>query len=305
MIKCPERIIVIGDLHGDDEIFLRSLEICGVVKNGSWIGNDTHVIQIGDTLGGKRPEAPPMNKDYAKRPGEILINKLMLKLDSQARMYNGRVISLIGNHELYPYYYNTDKLFIDQYVKKIDIRMYKKLFNINREKFWKPGNRGGLILSQRPLLKQYGKFLFIHGSVTNEMIDYMESKYKCLDTKDVINEINKDVSNWLKTGKNKYIPAFMKEADNRNSVFSCVDSKNIKNLDYFRGANFIVTGNKPSFDKIPVIRPYGEMSRAFGGDILSNINKIGVIEIIQKMDTIIINKITNSKKIQLFPESFE
>ena len=66
-MKCPRRIIVIGDIHGDDEIFISTLKMCNVINNlHEWIGGDTYVIQMGDILGGKRPTASPMTRTYSK-----------------------------------------------------------------------------------------------------------------------------------------------------------------------------------------------------------------------------------------------
>ena len=44
-----ERIVAIGDLHGDYENYLEVLRIAGVVdKRGKWSGGKTHLVQTGD-----------------------------------------------------------------------------------------------------------------------------------------------------------------------------------------------------------------------------------------------------------------
>ena len=61
-------------------------------KNLDWIGKDTYLIQLGDTLDGKRPETA-IDSAFLEESGEIEIIRLILNLDAQARTKNSRVIS--------------------------------------------------------------------------------------------------------------------------------------------------------------------------------------------------------------------
>ena len=75
------KIIAIGDIHGDYYIFIELLKMCKLINNKlEWIGKDTFLIQLGDTLDGKRPDVIIDNK-YLKTTGEIEITNLILKLD--------------------------------------------------------------------------------------------------------------------------------------------------------------------------------------------------------------------------------
>ena len=50
------RIIAIGDIHGDYYILIELLKLAKVIDcNNNWIGGSTYVVQLGDTLDGKRP----------------------------------------------------------------------------------------------------------------------------------------------------------------------------------------------------------------------------------------------------------
>ena len=72
-MRFHNRIISIGDIHGDFTIFKRLLYMCNVIdKSGNWIGGSTYVIQMGDTLDGKRPGVK-MNNAYMKESGELEI----------------------------------------------------------------------------------------------------------------------------------------------------------------------------------------------------------------------------------------
>ena len=81
-----ERIVAIGDLHGDYENYLEVLRIAGLInKRGKWSGGKTHLVQTGDI-----PD---------RGPDSIKIIEHISKLARQAKKKGGRVHSLIGNHE--------------------------------------------------------------------------------------------------------------------------------------------------------------------------------------------------------------
>ena len=54
-----ERVIVIGDLHGDYKLTIDCLKIANVIDNNyddpNWIGKSTVVVQIGDQIDRCRP----------------------------------------------------------------------------------------------------------------------------------------------------------------------------------------------------------------------------------------------------------
>jgi len=81
-----ERIVAIGDLHGDYKNYLEVLRIAGLIdKRGKWSGGKTHLVQTGDI-----PD---------RGPDTIKIIEHISKLARQAKKKGGRVHSLIGNHE--------------------------------------------------------------------------------------------------------------------------------------------------------------------------------------------------------------
>ena len=44
-----ERVIAIGDLHGDYERYIDVMESAGLIdKKGKWSGGQTHLVQTGD-----------------------------------------------------------------------------------------------------------------------------------------------------------------------------------------------------------------------------------------------------------------
>jgi hypothetical protein len=81
-----DRIVAIGDLHGDYGSYLKSLEGAGIINaRGQWVGGETHLVQLGDV--------PDRGDDTLK------IIAHLKKLVVQARAKGGWVHTLLGNHE--------------------------------------------------------------------------------------------------------------------------------------------------------------------------------------------------------------
>lgn len=301
------RVICIGDLHGDYQVFLRVLKMCKLINDeGNWIGGATTLIQMGDTLDGKRPGVY-IEREFINIPGELQIFEKIIKLNSQAKPKKGKVISLLGNHELYPYYYGNDADFLRDYVKIADTKYFKQVYREDRVKLLKPGGAlAKAVLSTRPIIHQIGKFLFVHGSITDELINY-GLKNGTVD----IDKINKDVSNWMITGKRP--PDFLRNTEDSNPAFSRFYSnpKQISNntsekikehLSKFRGAEYVVIGHTP-FKKINmdsnIIRTDVALSRAFGGTLSSK--KLQALEIINPEGSPKLSIITEKGSIPLLP----
>ena len=81
-----EKIVAVGDIHGDYKAFTKILKGTRLIDSKlHWTGGKTHLVQIGDVLD---------RGDYAK---EIL--DLLMKLEKEAEEAGGKVHMLIGNHE--------------------------------------------------------------------------------------------------------------------------------------------------------------------------------------------------------------
>ncbi len=81
-----ERIVAIGDIHGDFDNYMETLKLAGLVnKRGRWTGEDTHLVQTGDI-----PDRGPDTREIMEH---------IDKLAKQAEKDGGRVHLLIGNHE--------------------------------------------------------------------------------------------------------------------------------------------------------------------------------------------------------------
>ncbi|GMI96049.1 Shewenella-like protein phosphatase 2 [Hibiscus trionum] len=83
----PERLVAIGDLHGDLEKSKQAFRLAGLIDGSDrWSGGSTTVVQIGDVL---------------DRGGEELkILYFLEKLKREAVKSGGQLITLNGNHEI-------------------------------------------------------------------------------------------------------------------------------------------------------------------------------------------------------------
>ena len=81
-----ERIVAVGDLHGDCDAFVKTLRAAKVIdEKENWIAGKAHLVQVGDVL----DRAPDSRKAM----------DLLIKLEEQAAKAGGHVHALIGNHE--------------------------------------------------------------------------------------------------------------------------------------------------------------------------------------------------------------
>jgi hypothetical protein len=83
-----EKIIAVGDLHGDYDNFvliLKNPKVTLVDENLHWIGGKTHLVQTGDIL------------DRGDQAKEII--ELLMRLEVEAEAAGGKVHVLLGNHE--------------------------------------------------------------------------------------------------------------------------------------------------------------------------------------------------------------
>ena len=81
-----EKIVAIGDVHGDYDAFARLLQAAGLIdENHDWAGGAAHLVQTGDVLD--------------RGPDSRKVMDRLMKLEEQSRRQGGYVHALIGNHE--------------------------------------------------------------------------------------------------------------------------------------------------------------------------------------------------------------
>jgi len=83
----PESVVAIGDVHGDFDDFVALLQQVGLIDaQHHWAGGKTTFVQVGDLL------------DRGPKPREVM--DLMMSLQKEAPQTGGRVVALLGNHEM-------------------------------------------------------------------------------------------------------------------------------------------------------------------------------------------------------------
>lgn len=81
-----DRIVAVGDLHGDYQNFVKILTGTHLVdRDLHWIAGRTHLVQLGDILD--------------RGPSARKIFDLLIRLEQEAEQAGGKVHALIGNHE--------------------------------------------------------------------------------------------------------------------------------------------------------------------------------------------------------------
>jgi Calcineurin-like phosphoesterase len=82
-----EAVVAIGDVHGDFDDFVIILQRVGLINaQHHWTGGQTTFVQVGDLL------------DRGPKPREVM--DLLISLEKEAPKAGGRVVSLLGNHEM-------------------------------------------------------------------------------------------------------------------------------------------------------------------------------------------------------------
>lgn len=81
-----DRIVAVGDIHGDYEQLVAVLQSAGLIDSkADWMGGKTHLVQTGDILD--------------RGPDSRHVMDLLMKLEKQSLAAGGYVHCLIGNHE--------------------------------------------------------------------------------------------------------------------------------------------------------------------------------------------------------------
>jgi len=237
MYPSVERMIAIGDLHGDLNVTLQALRLAKVIPSDifsynvdkiRWTGGNTWVVQLGDQIDRCRPDDWEKNcirdfKDVVEDEGNNMrIIQIFQKLDLEARKVGGRVLGLLGNHELMnidkDYRYVSPEEFLE-FVPK-DQRTSKKTedgYPLGYYHRLKAFERGGNIAKHYALQKKsiliVGRWLFVHGGISHALA----SKY-------TIPEINNVVKDWLLNKTNEQGEKLFDEifrADDDLSPFWC------------------------------------------------------------------------------------
>lgn len=164
----PERLVAIGDVHGDLEAFQRALRIAGATdEQGRWIGGKLVVVQTGDEI------------DRGDDDRAVL--EVTDQLKDAAEAAGGRFIALIGNHEAMNV--NGDFRYVTRggFAAFTDIDTSQTSPSIlgqfpeeerGRVAAFQPRGPFARRLAERDVVTMVGNTVFAHGGVTVALIRY-------------------------------------------------------------------------------------------------------------------------------------
>ena len=153
------RVIVLGDLHGDVGMLCACLYMADIINtNFEWIAkpHNTYVVQMGDQLD-SLTRAPDSDDDWERLPDTMLV-EFMERLDGLAKPHGGRVVSLIGNHDLMNIVGDMS------YVSQASMARTGPSPSMRHRRF-APGMPLNTILASRPIVLKIGRVLFVHGGL--------------------------------------------------------------------------------------------------------------------------------------------
>ena len=191
-----DRIVVVGDVHGDFTQLLAVLESAELIDaKRRWVGKKTHLVQIGDL-----PDRGPDTRE---------IIEFFWKLENQAARAGGRVHILIGNHDAMNLYgdlryvvedefaafagrhskalleklYRVEVAWIEENVPESEWPDFDQEYRrewfaerplgyVEHRQHWMPsGKIGKWVLTRNAVLK-IGDSLFVHAGISPEFADW-------------------------------------------------------------------------------------------------------------------------------------
>jgi hypothetical protein len=147
----PERLVAIGDLHGDLDVTRRALRLAGAIDaKDAWVGGKLVVVQTGDAI------------DRGDDDRAIL--DLLERLKAESKKAGGEMIALAGNHELM----NASQDF--RYVTPGGMSSFADVQG--RAAAFAPGGPYAKMIAERPIVMKVGDTVFVHGGILPKHVRY-------------------------------------------------------------------------------------------------------------------------------------
>jgi len=273
-----DRIVVIADVHGDLKRFKKILQDANIINdNLEWIAQpaDTIVVQLGD-------QVDSINRSPDIADWEVLDDTNMIyftaSLDNIARAKGGRMISLIGNHELMNVIGNFSYVSPQSNVP-------------SRSKAFMPTGQLSPILGNRPVVLKIGEHFFCHAGIKKHHLDLLDSHNKSIS---YVNDLWKQlmVTNRIEIEDKELFDKILLDTDGILWTRNVDTPDDFENVLRRLGCSYVYVGHTP----VPSIQIVNDrlwlldtgLSRAFGS------KSFQYIEIVN--DSINIKDCTDIKK---------
>ncbi len=188
-----DRIIAVGDVHGSFSGLVSMLREASIIDEGNqWIGGNTLLIQTGDLLDRGADVRPVMD--------------LLMSLQDQAEASGGKVVVLLGNHEVMNLVGDLMDINLDAYQHFVGpgskekqrraFEQWRAVFGIpadsknegseSQKREWiethppgfveytealGPEGRYGKWLRSQPTMFKYGGTIFVHAGISPDFVD--------------------------------------------------------------------------------------------------------------------------------------
>lgn len=208
-----ERIIVIGDIHGDLNLAIRSFKLAKLINDDhEWIAepSNTIVIQVGDQVDSCRPKPGSVNCHTTLYPGDKADDMSVIDFFDKMHIlasathkkdgtscFPGAVYSLFGNHELM----NAEKDF--RYVSYANYNDFH--YESDGKTYSGPSGRrdvfipGGVVAKKlacsRKSIMVIGSNMFAHAGVLPSLVDRISDVN--FDSHTQLTYLNAIVRKWL------------------------------------------------------------------------------------------------------------
>lgn len=187
-----ERVVAIGDLHGDLRATRSALRLAGALgDDGRWAGGKLVVVQTGDQL------------DRGDDEPDII--DLLERLSEEAKAAGGALYVLNGNHEVMnvqgDFRYVTADGFRDyadgrgEAGQQPDKARDPSSERRGRASAFLPGGSAAKRLAKRPAVIQVGDSVFVHGGLLESHVRYG------------LGRINREIQAWMQSAGEREPPA--------------------------------------------------------------------------------------------------
>uniref|UniRef100_A0A6C0LRC4 Calcineurin-like phosphoesterase domain-containing protein n=1 Tax=viral metagenome TaxID=1070528 RepID=A0A6C0LRC4_9ZZZZ len=215
------RIIVIGDIHGDLQLTIKSFKLADLIDDElRWIAQppNTIVVQVGDQIDSCRPIRGVYDCHNKLQPDDRVEDMSIIDffntMHKKAKKHGGAVYSLFGNHEIL----NSQGLF--------DYVSYNNMFNFEYGKYkgtqgrrdaFKPGGEvANMLACTRKNILIIGSNLFVHAGILPKLISNLD--YLQIEQSEKLKYLNIIVRKWL---LNKL------STDHHNAKFMFIDNTDL------------------------------------------------------------------------------